>query len=130
MSDIIKLAVEAKEKSYSPYSNFKVGACIEGDNGKFYTGCNIESVSFTPTICAERNAIGAAVMDGCKSFKKVAVACSGKGFAWPCGVCRQMLAEFGIDTIVIVVDKDGNTKSRMLKDLLPEAFVTYEEKEN
>ncbi len=127
MSEIINRAIEAKEKSYSPYSNFKVGACIEGDNGKLYSGCNIESVSFTPTICAERNAIGQAVMDGCKRFTKVAVACSGDGFAWPCGVCRQMLAEFGLDMIIIVVDKDGNTKSRMLKDLLPEAFTSYEE---
>ena len=127
MSDIVKKAIEAKEMAYAPYSNFKVGACIEGDNGKFYTGCNIESVSFTPTICAERNAIGQAVMDGCKSFKKVAIACSGNDFAWPCGVCRQMLAEFGLDTIVIVVDKQGNTKSRMLGDLLPETFVSFKE---
>ncbi len=127
MSDIIKKAVEAKEMAYVPYSGFKVGACIEGENGKLYTGCNIESVSFTPTICAERNAIGQAVMDGCKRFTRVAVACSGDGFAWPCGVCRQMLVEFGLDMIVIVVDKDGNTKSRMLKDLLPEAFVSYKE---
>ena len=126
MSDIITKAVEAKEKSYSPYSNFKVGACIEGDNGKLYSGCNIESVSFTPTICAERNAIGQAVMDGCKTFKRVAIACSGDGFAWPCGVCRQMLAEFGLDMIVIVVDKEGNTKSRMLRDLLPEAFTSLD----
>ena len=127
MSDIVKKAIEAKEMAYAPYSNFKVGACIEGDNGKFYTGCNIESVSFTPTICAERNAIGEAVMDGCKSFKKGAIACSGNDFAWPCGVCRQMLAEFGLDTIVIVVDKQGNTKSRMLGDLLPETFVSFKE---
>ncbi len=127
MSDIVKKAIEAKEMAYAPYSNFKVGACIEGDNGKLYTGCNIESVSFTPTICAERNAIGQAIMDGCKSFKKVAVACSGNDFAWPCGVCRQMLAEFGLDTIVIVVDKQGNTKSRMLGYLLPETFVSFDE---
>lgn len=127
MSEIINRAIEAKEKSYSPYSNFKVGACIEGDNGKLYSGCNIESVSYTPTICAERNAIGQAVMDGCKTFKRVAIACSGEGFAWPCGVCRQMLAEFGLDMIVIVVDKEGNTKSRTLKDLIPEAFTSYEE---
>jgi len=114
MYEIIEKAKQAKEMAYAPYSHFKVGACIEGDNG-------------TPTICAERNAIGQAVMDGCKSFKKVAVACSGDGFAWPCGVCRQMLSEFGLDMIVIVVDKDGNTKSRTLRDLLPEAFTTYEE---
>jgi len=76
MYEIIEKAKQAKEMAYAPYSNFKVGACIEGDNGKFYSGCNIESVSFTPTICAERNAIGQAVMDGCKSFNKVAVACA------------------------------------------------------
>jgi len=127
MSDIVKKAIEAKEHSYSPYSKFMVGACIEGDNGKLYSGCNIESVTFTPTICAERNAIGAAVMDGCKTFKKVAIACSGDGFAWPCGVCRQMLGEFGLDMLVIVVDKEGNTKSRALKDLLPEAFTSFNE---
>ena len=127
MSEIIDRAIAAKEMSYSPYSNFKVGACIEGDNGRLYSGCNIESVSFTPTICAERNAIGQAVMDGCKTFKKVAVACSGEGYAWPCGVCRQMLAEFGLDMIVIVVDSKGNTKSRTLRDLLPESFTSYEE---
>ncbi|MBN2878033.1 MAG: cytidine deaminase [Clostridia bacterium] len=127
MYEIIEKAKQAKEMAYAPYSHFKVGACIEGDNGKLYSGCNIESVSFTPTICAERNAIGQAVMDGCKSFRKVAVACSGEGYAWPCGVCRQMLSEFGLDMMVIVVDKDGNTKSRTLRDLLPEAFTTYEE---
>lgn len=123
MDQIIEKAKQAMRKSYSPYSNFKVGACIEGDNGKFYMGCNVESVSYTPTICAERNALTSAVLDGCQSFKRIAVVCSGEDYPFPCGVCRQMLSEFGYDMEVIIVKKSGDVIRRPLNELLPYAFT-------
>lgn len=123
MEKIVELARDAMKKAYSPYSSFSVGACIQGDNGKYYCGCNIESVSFSPTLCAERTAISHAVLDGCRNFKRIAIVNSGENFSWPCGVCRQLLAEFSYDIEVIVVDRFDNLEKAVLKELLPNAFL-------
>ena len=123
MDILIKKAREAMKASYSPYSGFKVGACLEAEDGTLYTGCNIESASFTPTMCAERCAIAKGVSDGVRRFKRVAVVNSGEGYSWPCGVCRQMLAEFSADMEVIVADCNDNVEKVPLSELIPKVFL-------
>ena len=96
-TELVKLAIEAREMSYSPYSKFKVGAALLTKGGKVYKGCNIENASYTPTNCAERTAFFKAVSEGAKSFVRIAV-CGGKDgrvtdYFWPCGVCRQVMTE-------------------------------------
>lgn len=125
---LIELALEARKNSYSPYSEFKVGAALLTRSGKVYTGCNIENAGYTPTICAERVAIFKAVSAGERDFEAIAVV-GGKGekptdYAWPCGVCRQVMMEFcspknfkvitAIDTQLYV--------SKTLEEMLPNGF--------
>ena len=120
---LFELACKAMLNSYSPYSHFKVGACILTEDGKTYTGCNFENLSYGATICAERCAAGTAIADGQRRFMAVAVAAE-KCPAWPCGVCRQVLSEFacGPDMPVIVGQAGHGFRVRTLGDLLPEAF--------
>ena len=120
--ELIKYALEAREKSYSPYSNFKVGACILTKSGKIYTGCNIESASYTPTICAERTALAKCVSDGYTDIEKIAVVGSFDNITYPCGVCRQFLAEFGTDITVICAKNENEYKEYKLRELLPNSF--------
>ncbi|NLM05772.1 MAG: cytidine deaminase [Tissierellia bacterium] len=117
--DIIKLAVDAKENSYSPYSKFRVGAAVETEEGLYYTGCNIENAAFTPTVCAERVAIFKAISEG-KKIKRIAV--SGDTKAYPCGVCRQVMREFNPEMEVIIVVDNENYEKYFLKDFLPLSF--------
>lgn len=118
---LIKKALEAKEKAYAPYSEFHVGAALLTENGKVYTGCNIESASYTPTICAERTAIAKAVSEG--ERKIVAIAVTGDSeWTYPCGVCRQVIREFGKESIVIVVKSEDEYKEYTLNELLPHSF--------
>ncbi|MBR0508119.1 MAG: cytidine deaminase, partial [Clostridia bacterium] len=91
---LLKLAAEARNHSYSPYSHYAVGAALLTKDGRIYQGCNIESASFTPTICAERTAFFKAVFDGVREFSAIAVIGTGVLPAYPCGVCRQVMAEF------------------------------------
>ena len=110
--------------AYSPYSRFAVGAALLGDDGTVYTGCNIENAAYSPTVCAERVAIFKAVSEGRRSFKAIAVAggpaASSKadGDCFPCGVCRQVLAEFCPPTLEVVTHSGVTT----LGELLPHAF--------
>lgn len=96
--ELIETALKAREFSYSPYSKFKVGAALLAKNGKVYTGCNIESASYTPTNCAERTAFFKAVSEGEREFEAIAVAGGYDGapteYSYPCGVCRQVMMEF------------------------------------
>lgn len=125
---LIDVARAAREKSYSPYSKFKVGAAILAKDGKIYTGCNIESVSYSPTTCAERVALFKAVSEGNREFVAIAVVgaadnCSLE-YCSPCGVCRQMLREF-CDTksfLVMLSQEDYLTRSYSLEELLPDSF--------
>lgn len=117
------LFVEAKkalEYSYSPYSNYKVGASLLTTTGKIYTGCNIECSSYTPTVCAERVAIFKAVSEGERQFKALAVITVNSGF--PCGVCRQVLREFAVDIPIYVGDMVGNYQIVSSASLLPHSF--------
>lgn len=106
---LLKLAKEARDHSYSPYSNYAVGAALLTKDGKIYQGCNIENASFTPTICAERTAFFKAIFDGVREFSAIAVIGSGDLPSYPCGVCRQVMSEFcGGDFVIITSNRDGS----------------------
>ena len=126
--EMIRMAKEQLKYSYAPYSGFKVGAVLLTDEGRFYTGCNIENASYTSTICAERNAIFKAVSEGHRKFRAICIA-GGKdgvvtGYTAPCGVCRQVMMEFcDPDTFnIILTAGDGSYKIYTLKELLPLGF--------
>ena len=119
---LIAEALLAKDKSYSPYSNFRVGAALLASSGEIYRGCNVENASFGATICAERTAMVKAVSEGERSFKAIAIVSDSPEYTAPCGICRQFLSEFGIDMKVIMSGKE-NIKVMELSKLLPEAFL-------
>ena len=120
---MLNLAYEAMEKAYTPYSHFQVGACLKGESGKYYLGCNIESASYTPTNCAERTAVFKAVSEGERNFAGIVIVCSGKNPAAPCGVCRQVLREFCKDDMpVVFADNKRNYVESTLGALLPHSF--------
>lgn len=117
-------ATEAQSKAYAPYSRFPVGAAILAEDGRVFTGCNVENASFGLTICAERNAIAAAVLAGARP---VAVAIVGNQHdLLPCGACRQVLAEFNPDLLVVTQGTNHQPQVRSLRDLLPGAFTLRE----
>ncbi|MDF2565935.1 MAG: cdd [Massilibacillus sp.] len=122
MESLIRAAKEAREKAYSPYSNFKVGAAVMTPSGKIYSGCNVENVSYGLTNCAERTAIYKAVSEGEHSFIALAVVADTEGPVAPCGACRQVIAEFGIEQIILGNIK-GHTKILSLEEILPYAFT-------
>ncbi|MFO7888005.1 MAG: cytidine deaminase [Eubacteriales bacterium] len=120
--EIIQKAIEAREKAYVPYSNFLVGAAVKTKEGKYFTGCNIESASFTPTICAERTALAKAVSEGYREFEAIAVVGSFEDYTYPCGVCRQFIVEFGKNIKIIVAKNSEEYKVYKISDLLPSSF--------
>jgi cytidine deaminase len=120
--ELIKLALEARKKAYTPYSKFKVGAAILTKTGKIFTGCNIESASYTPTICAERTALAKCVSEGHTDIEKIAVVGSLEKISYPCGVCRQFLREFGSDILIISATSEDNYTEYKLSELLPNSF--------
>ncbi len=117
---LLKVAIEAREKSYSPYSHYKVGAALLTSHGKIYTGCNIENAAYTPSNCAERTAIFKAVSEGDQDFAAIAVATINGGT--PCGVCRQVIREFAPNLTIIVGNIAGDYQVLTLPDLLPDSF--------
>lgn len=119
---LIQKAYEAMAFSYSPYSNFKVGAALLTESGKVYTGCNIEIASYGATNCAERTAIFKAISEGEKVFKAIAVVSSSSDYTFPCGICRQVIVEFGKD-IDIIVAKDYDYEVYKIDALLPKSFT-------
>ena len=128
IKELIGLAFEAREYAYAPYSCFYVGAALLTKSGKIYTGCNIESCSFSPTICAERVAIGKAVSEGEQEFVAIAIVSAPEegsnedNEAAPCGVCRQLLFEFGTDTLVIGAKSKEDYYVMTISELLPRGF--------
>ena len=126
--DLVLAALEARKNAYAPYSKFTVGAAVQTQSGRIYTGCNIESASYSPTICAERTAIFKAVSEGYKNFRSIAIV-GGKmdedsGICPPCGVCLQVFLEFcDPDTFeVLLSQEDFHTRSYLLSELIPEGF--------
>lgn len=122
IQNLISNAKDAMKYAYSPYSKFKVGCALLTKNGKIYKGCNVENISFGGTICAERTAFLKAISEGEREFIATAIVGSDGNFTFPCGICRQFMAEFGLD-IQIIVTNDKEIKSMLLKDLLPNAFT-------
>jgi len=120
---MMELAYEAMERAYAPYSGYKVGACLLTKSGKLYQGCNIENAGFTPTVCAERTAIFKAVYDGEYQFEAVAVVGNGDKWGYPCGVCRQVMAEFcNSDFHIYVGDAERRVTEISFGELLPNSF--------
>ena len=118
---LIELALEARQKAYAPYSNYQVGAALVTSSGKFFTGCNVENAAYPTGICAERVAIFKAVSEGERKFTAMAVVTSNGGT--PCGSCRQVIAEFGLETVVLIADNEGRLRQEStLSELLPGAF--------
>lgn len=119
--DLVKIAQEARENAYAPYSKFKVGAALETKTGKIYTGANVENSSFGLSMCAERIAIFKAVSEGEKEFKRLAIVADTKDVVFPCGACRQVMSEFG-NFEVILSNLNGEVKLTSVEKLLPGAF--------
>ena len=120
-AELARMAAEARRNAYCPYSHYAVGAALLTAGGRIYTGVNVENAAYPSSICAERTAAVKAVSDGERRFTRIAVSTSNGGT--PCGGCRQVLAEFGPDMAVLVVDGEGNILERFtLPDLLPGAF--------
>ena len=124
---LMEAAVSAREFSYSPYSGYRVGAALLGKSGKVYTGCNVENAGYTPTNCAERTAVFKAVSVGERAFAAIAVV-GGAGdridpACTPCGVCRQVLAEFCAADMPVILGTPENLRVLTLGELLPFAFT-------
>lgn len=122
--ELIDAAAAVREHSYAPFSNFRVGAALETDDGEVITGCNVESASYGLTVCAERVAIWKAISQGKRKIKHIAVVADTEELTPPCGVCRQIIWEFGGDIPVILANLKGKTEVLQMKDLLPRAFDT------
>lgn len=119
---LIDLANEARRRAYVPYSNYPVGAALRTKSGRLYTGVNVENAAYPQTMCAERVAIFKAVSEGETEFEVIAVVTNNGGS--PCGGCRQVMAEFGLETIVLLADGNGKlVKESTVSELLPEAFT-------
>jgi cytidine deaminase len=119
---LIDLANEARRRAYVPYSNYPVGAALRTKTGRLFTGVNVENAAYPTTMCAERTAVFKAVSEGEREFEVIAVVTDNGGT--PCGSCRQVLAEFGLDTVVLIADGDGKlTWETTVKELLPGAFT-------
>ena len=120
--ELYEKAKQAQQYSYSPYSKFKVGACLLTESGKIFTGCNIENSAYGPSNCAERTAVFKAVSEGETKFLKIAIyGGDGEKFCFPCGTCRQVLSEFNKD-IEIIIGNNKEIKSFKLSKLLPYSF--------
>lgn len=124
--ELIALAIKARETAYAPYSNWMVGAALETKEGKVYLGCNIENGGFTATSCAERTAFFKAISEGEKEFSRIAIVGGDRelgiqGLCYPCGVCRQVMAEFcnPDDFKVIVAKSENDYKQMPLRELIP-----------
>ncbi len=119
--ELVQRAQEARQWAYAPYSNYQVGAALLAESGRIYTGVNVENAAYPTGICAERAAVYKAISEGERQFQAIAVVTSNAGF--PCGSCRQVLSEFGLDTRVIIADTQGNIAlETSVADLLPGAF--------
>ncbi len=120
-AQLVAQAIAAQQRAYAPYSSYPVGAAVMGDDGRIYTGCNVENAVYPLTVCAERVAITKAISEGAQHILAVAVATANGGT--PCGACRQVMREFGEPEMpVFIAQLDGSYRQRTLEALLPEGF--------
>src|ERR1039457_1677907 len=122
MSDLLQAALQVRENAHAPFSKFKVGAAIEDESDRIFTGCNVENATYGLTVCAERVAVFKAISEGARRFRRVAVAADTDVLTPPCGACRQILWEFCGDIEVILVTLQGKTEKFQMKDLFPRPF--------
>jgi len=122
--ELVEAAKSVRERAIAPFSNFKVGAALLGENGEIFTGCNIENASYGLTMCAERVAIFKAVSEGAKDFTKICVAADTEELTPPCGACRQIIWEFCGDVEIVLTNLKGKTETIRMRELLPRAFDT------
>jgi cytidine deaminase len=122
MNKLIEAALAAREQAHAPFSNFKVGAALEDENGRIFTGCNVENATYGLTICAERVAVFKAISEGARKFQRIAVAADTDALTPPCGACRQILWEFCGDIEVTLANLAGRSETIKLKDLFPRPF--------
>lgn len=118
--ELIAQAMQARERAYAPYSNYKVGAALLAKSGQTYTGCNVENAVYPLTICAERTVVVKAVSEGERKFVALAVVTENGGS--PCGSCRQTVREFGADILVLIADTTGAYREMTIAELLPDSF--------
>ena len=123
-AELVEVAARVRENAYAPFSEFKVGSAIETDDGEIIDGCNVESASYGLTVCAERVAIWKAISQGKRKISHIAVVADTEDLTPPCGVCRQIIWEFGGDIPVTMANLRGKTETVQMKDLLPRAFDT------
>jgi cytidine deaminase len=125
IEDLISMAADARKNAYVPYSNFRVGAALIMDDGSVFTGCNVENASYGATNCAERTAIFKAVSEGHRKISAICIVGSKEGsFAFPCGICRQVISEFSDEnTKVIVAQNAEKYIVRSVEELIPDAFT-------
>jgi cytidine deaminase len=125
--ELIESAKKALEKAYVPYSKFRVGAAVLTKTGNVYTGCNVEIASFGATNCAERTAVWKAVSEeGRIEIEKIAIASDDDDYIFPCGICRQVMAEFADDDMkLLCTNKEGDYKAIRFGDILPNAFRSF-----
>lgn len=124
IKNMIRLANDAKDRAYAPYTNFQVGACLKAGSGAYYMGCNIENVSPAASICAERVALYRAIAETDRTFEILVTISSGSQPMLPCGVCRQVLAELcDPDLPVICANRSGKYQIYYLGDLMPQPIT-------
>ena len=122
MKNLIDRALEARENAHAPFSHFKVGAAIEDEKGRVFTGCNVENATYGLTMCAERVAVFKAVSEGARKFSRVVVAADTDVLTPPCGACRQILWEFCGDVELTLVNLHGKRETMRLSQLFPRPF--------
>jgi cytidine deaminase len=127
--ELFEAAIRARSHAYAPYSHFAVGAAVRAKDGRIFTGCNIENSSYGLTVCAERNAIFAAVKEGVRSISAICITADTPEPVSPCGACRQVMAEFGIQHIFLT-NLSGDVKECTLQELLPYSFALDKKEEN
>jgi cytidine deaminase len=127
--ELFQRAIEAKKYAYVPYSNFRVGAAVLTRDGHVFTGCNIECASYGGTNCAERTALFKAISEGYKEIEAIAIASDSNHYTFPCGICRQVILEFGKNIKIIVGNEEKEIKRFTIEELLPYSF-SQEDLEN
>lgn len=122
MKSLVEAALEARLNAHAPYSHFLVGAALEAEDGRVFTGCNVENATYGLSVCAERVAVFKAISEGARRFRRVAVAGDTDVLTPPCGACRQILWEFCGDIEVMLTNLQGKTEKFRMKDLFPRPF--------